>query len=93
MHAGGGGRGQWHGAGVAVRAAGPHHRRPLQRRRPKPAAVQRQPSKLRRVCMHALRLINKLIPMFSCSFACFSYKSNYMASFDRICTKIHYQDI
>jgi hypothetical protein len=37
--------------------------------------------------MHALRLINKLIPMFSCRFACFSYKSNYMASFGRICTK------
>jgi hypothetical protein len=45
------------------------------------------------VCMHALRLINKLIPMFSCRFACFSYKSNYMASFGRICTKIRYQDV
>jgi len=43
--------------------------------------------------MHALRLINKLIPMFSCRFACFSYKSNYMASFGRICTKIRYQDV
>ena len=50
MHAGGGGRGQWHGAGVAVHAAGPHHRRPLQRRRPKSAAVQCQPRKLGRVC-------------------------------------------
>jgi hypothetical protein len=53
-----GGRGQWRGAGGAVGAGGPDHRRQLQRRRRdhQPAGVRRRRGRLRRVTDECMRI-------------------------------------
>lgn len=62
-----GDRGQWRGAGDAVGAGGPNHRRQLQRRA-QPAGVRRRRWRLRRViaeCMHISAVLALLLSALS----------------------------